>query len=341
MHRLRESLIWKYVAIYVAASMALPYAVVGFPASARAQAQPVVTSATCIVLPVLDPAGSDRSVESQKATDALAIALEDSREFTVTSKLDLERELTSLGLTTPLSEEEQVRLADRLAVEKVVSGQVVVLGVDGQTGECIARLQVQMLDAAMAEYLNGAQVLVKTKPMPGWTGEERNRVINKALREAAETAVWQMRATRVRVGAVTSVSDLGVAMIGLGAEDGVSTGLEMLVVRPTYQKDLDEIMMMKVGKLGVKDVQSDMSYARPLAGSRAKIGDKVYALYKPPVRMVAEARSRGLKKTGRLVTALGLFAGLLAVAGGDHSSITTRSGIYRMALLTSSTIIWR
>ena len=103
MHKLCDSLIWRYVAIYLAAVMVVPYAVVGFPADAGAQPQPVVSSATCIVLPIVAPAGADASVVSEKATDALALALEDSREFIVSSKRDLNRELGSMGLAPPLS----------------------------------------------------------------------------------------------------------------------------------------------------------------------------------------------------------------------------------------------
>ncbi len=318
MHKLCDSPVGRYVAIYLAAVMVVPYAVVGFPADAGAQPQPVVRSATCIVLPVVGPAGTDTSVVSEKATDALALALEDSREFVVTSKRDLNRELGSLGLAPPLTVVEQLRLAERLQVDKVVSGQVTVLRVDERTGACTLGLRVRVLDAETGEYLNGAQVSVATPAVPGWTGA-RNQVINDALRDASEKAVTEMRATRLPVGYVTSVSASGRASVDLGAEQGIRPGTEMLLVRRTWNKDLGEMVMVKVGKVSVRDATADMCYVKALQGSdRAKVGDRAYVLYKPPARVAAEARSRSIKNTTTIGAALGLLLGLVAVAGGDH-----------------------
>jgi len=317
MHSLRGSLIWRYVAIYVAASMAVPYAVVGFPANAGAQPQPVVRTVTCIVLPLLDPTGLDTEVLSEKATDAMALALEDSREFVVTSKRDLERELGNLGMTTPLSVEEQVRLAKRLDVEKVLTGRVTALAVDGRTGECAVKLQVRVLDTATVEYLQGTEVAIRTKVVPGWTGDE-SQVINEALRQAAETVTMQMLGGRITTGYVTSVNDVGVAIINVGAGDGVLAGTEMVLMRPTYQKDLDVMTTVKVGTVAVGKVASDMCYARPVAGGRAKVGDRAYALYKPPVRLALARRSKGISKAATLVAALGLVFALVEVGSGEH-----------------------
>ena len=320
MHKLCDSLIWRYVAIYLAAVMVVPYAVVGFPADAGAQPQPVVSSATCIVLPIVAPAGADASVVSEKATDALALALEDSREFIVSSKRDLNRELGSMGLAPPLSVAQQLRLAARLRVDKVLSGEVAALRVDERTGACAVRLRVRMLDVETAECLNGGEASIATAPVPGWTGA-RNQVINDALREASEAVVSQMRAGRTPVGYVTSVNDAGTASVDLGSEEGVQTGVEMLLMRPTWNKDLGEMMMIRVGKVGVKDALADMCYAKPLRGaSRAMVGDRAYALYKPPVRAAAEGRSRGIKKTTTMAAALALLFGVVAVASGDHVS---------------------
>lgn len=319
MHRLHESLIWRYVAIYVAASMALPYAVIGFPAGAIAQPQPVVGSATSIVLPILDPAGSHTLVESENATDALALALEDSRQFIVTSKRDLARELASLGMKMPLSDVQQVKLAARMKVDKVISGRLVTLAVNEKTGECTVRLQLKMLDAETAEYLDGVDAAIRTSPIPGWIGE-RNQAINAGLREVAETAVAQMLGSRIRPGYVLSVNNAGVALVDLGAQEGVVTGREMVLMRETWQRDLDDTILVKVGRLAVGGVESDMCFATPLSGGRAMVGDSAYMLYTPPARVAAQARSRGVTRTVTTLMGLGLLLGLVSVAQGPHVS---------------------
>ncbi|HCA46828.1 MAG TPA: hypothetical protein DEP45_05545, partial [Armatimonadetes bacterium] len=66
MHQLHASRIWRFVALYVAATMVVPYGVASFPVAAEAQAQPVVETASVIVLPVQDLEGSVESVLSQK-----------------------------------------------------------------------------------------------------------------------------------------------------------------------------------------------------------------------------------------------------------------------------------
>ena len=255
MHRLHASRTWKFVALYVAATMVVPYAVVSFPVVAEAQAQPVVESASVIVLPIQDIDGSVNSVNSQKATDALALAMEASREFLVTSAMDLQRELSQLELQPPLSDAEKVRLGERLAVDQVASGEITHLRINQKTGEVAIGLAVAMLDVSTGEYLNGANVGTTTKSIPGWHGEE-SRVINDAVREASTDAVAEILANRVTEGYVTSVNNFGVGTINIGHDDKLKSGMEMLLLRPVWQRDLEEMIMVKVGRYSVSDVSA-------------------------------------------------------------------------------------
>ena len=69
-----------------------------------------------VVLPVIDrtTSGGAPTAVLEKATAALALALEDSGEFTVASSSDLMREFAALGLHSPLNRQEQLRMAERL-----------------------------------------------------------------------------------------------------------------------------------------------------------------------------------------------------------------------------------
>lgn len=333
MHRLHGSRTWKYVALYVAATMIVPYAVVSFPAVAEAQAQPVVESASVIVLPIRDTDGSIDSVLSQKATDALALAMEGSGQYSITSKMDLERELAALSLDPPLSIVEQMRLGERLAVDQVATGEITELHINERTGEATIGLSVGLLDVEIGEHLNGANLKTVTKIIPGWQGEE-SRVINDAVREIAELAVSELLRNRVEVGYVTSVNEFGVATFSLGHDDALQSGMEMMLLRPVWQRDLEQIMMVKVGAYLVDEVGARTSKMTALGEGRARIGDRVYRLYRGPERAEAEKRKSSHQQT--ITVALGLLAlfGVVTVATGpssDDAPVGVRSFLFQQA----------
>ena len=333
MHRLHASRIWKFVALYVAATMVVPYAVVSFPVAAEAQAQPVVESASVIVLPIQDTDGSVQSVVSQKATDALALAMEGSREFLVTSNMDLQRELNQLQLEPPLSDAEQIRLGDRLAVDQVASGEITHLRINDKTGQVDVGLAVAMLDVKTGEYLNGTNVSTTTKPIPGWHGEEA-RVINDALREITTEAVSRILNSRVEEGYVTSVNDFGIATLNIGRDDNLEPGVEMLLLRPVWQKDLEEMIMVKVGRYSVSEVTARSAKIVPIGDGYASVADRAYKLYRGPERMETLRRGESNKKTITTVAAILALLGVVAVATGsatDDAPEGVRSYLYQQA----------
>ena len=336
MHRLHASRTWKFVALYVAATMVVPYSVLSFPVAADAQAQPVVGSASVVVLPIQDPDGSIDSVMSQKATDALVLAMNASREYQVTSSMDLRRELQQLDLQPPLSVSEQVRLGDRLAVDRVATGEVQHLRINERTGQADVELSVAMLDVRTGEHLNGTIVSTTTKVIPGWQGE-RARVINDALREIAEIAVSELLRNRTAEGMVTSVNDFGVATINVGRDDNIVPGMEILLMRPMWQRDLEEMILVKVGRYSVSDSTARLATITPIAGDDggfASVADRALRLYRGPERMQAHKRSQQQQHT--LTVAAGVLAllGVVAVATGsasDDAPRGVRSHLYQQA----------
>ncbi len=316
MHRLHEGRLWKFVALYVAATLMVPYAVVSFPAVAQAQAQPVVESAAVIVLPIVAP--DDSLVVSQKATDALALAMEASGEFMVTSEIDLQRELDELEMTPPLSVAEQVRLGERLQVDQVATGEITDLRVNQNTGQVSISLSVAMLDVSTGEFLNGANVSTVTKPVPGFEGEQAG-VINNAVREIAEEAVAEILSSRIPQGFVTSVNQFGVATVNLGHDDRLQSGMELLLLRPTWQKDMEKLIMVKVGRFSVSDVGARTSKLLPLTEGRARVGDRAFKLYRGPERVEAYKRKESHRHTLTVLAALGLLFGVVEVATGPAS----------------------
>jgi len=80
------------------------------PVAAIGQGRDVATTA---VVTFDDNSGRDSRFLEAKASDAVALALQDSREYLVTPARDVEREQRALALSVPLSKVEAVRLGAR------------------------------------------------------------------------------------------------------------------------------------------------------------------------------------------------------------------------------------
>jgi len=98
MYQIRHLRLVKPLAFLVAALMIFPYVLTSSAAHAQTFAE--ITSAA--VVPVQDQTGAESVMVSEKATDALAMALEDSGEFRVISKRELQVALSEFSLAPPL-----------------------------------------------------------------------------------------------------------------------------------------------------------------------------------------------------------------------------------------------
>ena len=318
----------KPLAKILAVVMALQYIAICVP---PAHAQTTKQTTAVAVVPLTDNTGYKSQVISAKATDAVALALEDSSEFIVTSQADLQREMKALSLAPPLLESEQVRLGKRLRVDKVISGTVESLAIDGKNGRCNVALDIRSLDINTEEYLNGAGVSVTTKPIPGWEGDDV-RVINEGLREASEEAVRKMLATRTPRGSVDVVDDNGTITLSVGLRDGVSPGRELLVARPQWQPDQEKVFLRKIGVIAIDHVDADISSAHFVSGLMPRTGDKVYALYKPGLMTEGPKRADlgtvgGHGGSGILGILLGvaLIVGLAGAGNGPSNSTASNN----------------
>lgn len=316
MQHMRKSSLSRIVAYFVAVSLLIPQLLVSLP---LASAQTLKQVTTVAVIPFVDISKSGKGYVAQEITSAAALALEDTREFSVTSTSDLDREMAGMRMTPPLSQVEQIRLGQRLQVEKVLTGTIASLSVNSRTGECAAEVRLLMLDVGVGEVLDGAVAQVTTKAIPGWSGDT-NQAINEAMRAAAESAVAKMLGSRVRRGNIDNVDDLGFVTLNLGADDGLVVGTDLLVMRPQWQPDLEKVIMRRVGVVRVKDLEANLGVGQSVEGSTPSSGDKVYRIYKPANIVQQEAKTQKVKSSVQLVAALLLLAGLVGVAGGETNS---------------------
>ena len=117
-------------------------------------------------------------------------------------------------------------------------------------------------------------------------------VTGSIVREIAEMATEEILVSRVAEGFVTSVNNLGVATVNLGQDDRLKSGVEVLLLRPVWQRDLQELIMVKVGTYSVSEVGARTSTMMPLGDGRARVGDR-YLVVDPMGRNDHAPRARG------------------------------------------------
>ncbi|MGD9518385.1 MAG: hypothetical protein AB7W28_02625 [Armatimonadota bacterium] len=278
-----------------------------------------------VVLPVIDKTGRQSQAILDKATAAVALALEDAGEFTVVPTSELERELAGMGLRTPLNPAEQLRLAERLHADKVMTSYLHALAVDGRSGAGECQIEVQALDVRAEEITSGGTGVASTKPIPGWDKDIMN-VVNELLRQAAELAVRDMLRKSIRRGFVEMIDDLGAVHVNLGMRDGIAVGQELVVMRGYWQRELEKTVMRKIGTITVKQVASDRLTAAVSSGMPPRTGDRVYVLYRPVEVQKAVARGKKVTKGSRILAALGLAAGIVATGLGGHTDSPPAGG---------------
>ncbi|NSW54621.1 MAG: hypothetical protein HPY44_01290 [Armatimonadetes bacterium] len=295
----------------------------GFTDTPAAHAQKISQAISVAVVPFANRSGNPSLLISDKATDAVALALDDSQEYVVTTRADTRREMESLGILRSetgrhsVSTEQMVRLGERLRVEKVASGSVDALSIQ-KNGQCRVRLTLTLLDIATQEFLEGATADYTTRPIPGWTGDEAS-AMNEALRSAAEECVRKIQTTRTPRGNVDMVDNSGAIIVNLGARDGIEVGMQLLVVRGVWNAGIEKVVLQKIGVIEVSRVEVNDCVCRSVSGSLPRTADKVYVMYRPSERVAMQARQAKTKQMSRVLIALGLGLGIYAVATGDDN----------------------
>jgi hypothetical protein len=298
--------------------------IVAVGSSGVADAQKISQAVAVAIVPFSDQSGRASDLVAAKATDAAALALTDSQEYVVIARTDTAREMTALGISDPsspaasLSEEQMVRLGQRLRVEKVASGAVEAISVS-KNGQCRCRLTIRLLDIATEEYLDGATSDYTTKPIPGWQGDEAS-VINEALRSAAEEAVRKIQTTRKPRGNVDIVEQTGQILVNLGFHDGIEIGTEFLVVRGIWNAAIEKVVLRKIAVIEAKQVDVAMTRCALKSGLNPRTGDKVYVMYRPTATIQKAAAKARTKNTFMLGLGIAALLGAYSVATGPDNT---------------------
>lgn len=266
------------------------------------------------------------SVMSRLATDAVVVELTKSEKFTVETLQRTREAMANLDLRYPLTAAGLLRLAEELAVNAVVVGKVRDVSITDKPRQARIELEVQMLDGATGESMNGAIVRGASSPVENFTGDD-DVLITQAINNAAYVAVRRMIDYIIPQATVLNAIGSDRVLLNRGAQDGITKGMEMIVTRG------DEV----IGKIRIVDVTNNDSTAAIISAVRGvRSEDKARAVFKVPEKVAggygepASRLSGGVigapKKKKGIGQVLGVLAGLALVAllagqGGSSESV--------------------
>ncbi len=317
MATLRRCPVSRLVAKVLIVAFILP--LVGFYGVRPAVGQEEIQFNKIAVLPFENLSRYGTEELGQRAADAVAMTLKRSREVLVVKQDEVQSALRSLNFSLPLRSKEQLQLLGQtLEVDGVLVGRVVKCKVDQPRGRALVELQMEMLDVVTGEYLNGAWVERQTPEKPGYTGTE-DTLVTDAVNLAAQDAVDQMMALKVRTGSVMQVDLTGDVMIDIGRDKGMSEGREMVLMRPEWVPEREKMVFRKLGKVRITEAGARSSICRAEPGTPLpRTTDRVVAIYQMPGKRVAVAKKKSMKQIVRSVLALGLLWGVISIASSGN-----------------------
>ncbi|MFQ6098596.1 MAG: hypothetical protein ACE5O2_12790, partial [Armatimonadota bacterium] len=270
----------KLLTYFVIVALIAPLCAVSAPTRAEAQAGEVTAVA---VLPLTNKAGGKYGgpARGKVAADAVALALEQSRQYQVIPQTDVEAQIQQMGLVAPLSNAQMARLGRALSVQGVVRGWINKIEMHPKARKATVALRIEILDPELEAYLNGAVAEATTPARPGSAATD-DELINEAFRAAAEEAVRVMVARRLPEGTVLLVDDLGQATLNLGSHEGLKVNQTLLTLHPTYIRELKQVHLRNVGTMRVIETNPHTSTAVRHTGVAPQTEDRFRVLYQPP-----------------------------------------------------------
>ncbi len=308
------------VAKLLVAIMVLPHLLL-VASSSVVMAQTEAATANVAVLDFANVSKYGDSMISRLATDAVVVELTKSEKFTVETLQRTREAMAGLDLRYPLTTAGMLRLAEELAVNAMVVGKVREVSISDKPRQARVELEVQMLDGATGEPMNGAIVRGSSSPVESFTGDD-DVLIMQAVNNAAYVAVRRMIDYIIPEATVLNAIGSDKVLLNRGAQDGISKGMDMIVTRG------DEV----IGKIRVLDVTNNDSTAAIVSAVRGvKAEDKAKAVFNVPEKVTGGYGEPASKLSGGVIGApkkkgvgkvLGVLAGLalVAVIAGQGSS---------------------
>ncbi len=334
---------WLRRLVQKAVPLLLPLSGLVVPAAANAQAAQGSVQ-TVIIIDFQNKSGTGAAL-AKFATDAVAVELANSGRFEVLKRNEVTRQAKQLGMVPPYDNIALTKLAQALAANDIITGEIAFADIYTKKGPKTARvgLLVKMRSGASSDLINGAAAVGTATAPPG--GTDDLTLLQEAVSNAAYEAVRSMLAYNLPEGTVLNTvgSPPNITiLINRGSRDGVKEGMEMIVLRNN----------IKVGTIRVTTVyptDSEPSVVNYTMGISPE--DHVRAIFMMPTFTANEevagpkpAQRKGaiFSNIGKIVLALLLGVVIVAAAGGHNTSVT---GVTAQAALDGATPIvqmqWR
>ncbi|MBI3922364.1 MAG: hypothetical protein HY318_13165 [Armatimonadetes bacterium] len=304
------------------------FSIVALPGSSWFGASPAeaqISSTKVMVLDFDTASGIDPQM-GRKAADALAVEMSVSGKYDIVSREQVLSEAGAQGLTFPLDTLSQLRVAERLDAKGILTGRVYLSNVSTKPPRAKVEIAVTHTDVAAGEPVNGARTVGDTGAKLGQV--DPAALIDEAVSKAAYGAVQSMAITKLPHGIVQILDQTNEITLNIGARDGVSPGMRMMVTREEWDPEKKKLYHRRIGDINIIDVEPAHSTAKSVGGVLGiQTGDKVRAVFETPATALAggvprQALPRKAPK-GIFSAAVAPLLGLVLFLGGASSNPTT------------------
>lgn len=238
--------------------------------SALAQVQRPMTVA---VLTFSNSSGVGGALLGNRAAAAVEAQMIETGRYDVVKRELVAKTMEDLNLSFPLGRLGLTQLATRLEADAIATGDVVRVVRDAKTRQVTATLRIELTDRASGELVNGAIAAGESGIRPDFSGAE-DVLLDEALNRAAFSAVRTMNERILPEGTVFATSSVGdsvEALLNIGSNSGVRSGMELIVLRNREQ----------VGRLRATRVSPTDSTAVVVSSTRGvQPEDKVRAVFR-------------------------------------------------------------
>jgi hypothetical protein len=316
--RFRKGLIARALSWTLIVAMFLPgiASLMPVPAAAQQAARGTVAVVDFLVRP-----GLQQALLSRAATDAVAMELSRAG-FNVLPRTQVQNALQELSLEPILDRLGVIKLGKTLAVDSIVSGEVVAVTLEGSPRTARVTMLVRVTDVASGEDVNGAAVTGQSNPRVGYVGDD-DQLIREAISNAALQAATTIASYTIPEATVLNTVGTDEVLLNRGTRSGIQTGMEMIVLRG---RDV-------VGRIRVTRPSTSDAIAKVISSTLGiQPEDKARAVFKLPTVQLdrgkvkiaeprAKPKSAGLSNLGKILIIAGIIFGASRIAQGGSRGV--------------------
>ena len=288
MIHLRRKNLFRVVVHLVIVSLVAPILEMGLSVPADAQ---LVETITIGLADFANKSGVLGDALSRVASGAVYIELNKARRFDVITDSQMKTAMSDLGMRSPLSTTDLLRLGADLEADAIMEGEITSVVISKEPQRASVTLVLKMIDVASGELLNGAIVTGSSSPRVGYTAD-LDTMTTEAINSAAYLAVKTMIDYIIPEATVQNTIGTNEVLLNKGSRDGIRVGMRMIVLRQQQGGKKEVVGRILVKEANPNDATATVTY-QPKG---VKPEDSVRAIYEMPgYKAPSEAVARGDK----------------------------------------------